>query len=122
MHVAPESMCAFVSFSSAAKWKYVKMVCPFSMRGHSTAIGSFTLMIMSAPFHVASAFGAIFAPTAVYCSSVNELPMPAPVSTITSCPAATSASAPAGTSETRFSFVLISFGIPIFIKESVVEM
>ena len=61
MHVAPLSMCAFVSTSSAAKWKYVKIVCPFSMRGHSTLIGSFTFRIMSAPFHVASASGAIFA-------------------------------------------------------------
>jgi hypothetical protein len=33
----------------------------------------------------------------------------------TLCPAPTSDSAPAGTSAIRFSFVLISFGTPIFI-------
>jgi hypothetical protein len=35
---------------------------------------------------------------------------------MTVCPADTKASAPAGTSETRFSLVLISFGMPIFIS------
>ena len=65
MHVAPLSMCAFVSFSSAAKWKYVKIVWPFRIIGHSGAIGSFTFMIMSASAHTAAASGAIFAPTSV---------------------------------------------------------
>ena len=59
----------------------MKIACPFFMRFHSGSIGSFTFMIMSASAHVASAFGAILAPTAVYCSSVKPLPMPAPVST-----------------------------------------
>jgi hypothetical protein len=58
-------MCARVSFSSAAKWKYVKIVCPFRIIGHSTAIGSFTFMIISDWAHTADASGAIFAPTLV---------------------------------------------------------
>jgi hypothetical protein len=65
MHVAPESMCARVSFSSAAKWKYVKMVWPFRIIGHSDAIGSYTFMIISESAHTVAASGAIFAPTAV---------------------------------------------------------
>jgi hypothetical protein len=83
MHVAPLCMCARVNRSSAAKWKYVKMVCPFRIRFHSTSIGSFTFMIMSACFQTASAFGAIDAPAFVYRSSAKPLPSPADFSTST---------------------------------------
>src|SRR3954471_9750296 len=86
------------------------------MRGHSGLIGSFTFMIMSASRQTASASAPIFAPTDVYAESGNPLPSPAPFSIMTLCPAPTSASAPAGTSATRFSLVLISFGTPIFIE------
>ena len=41
------------------------MICPFRIRGHSTAIGSLTFMIMSALAQTASAVGRICAPTAV---------------------------------------------------------
>src|SRR5690242_15417685 len=118
MKVAPLSTCALVSTSSAAKWKYVKIVCPRFMRGHSTLIGSFTLRIMSASFHVASASGAIVPPAFTYSSSGKPLPSPAPFSIRTVCPSATNASQPAGTSATRFSFVLISFGTPIRMNDS----
>src|SRR5690348_4773085 len=114
MHVAPLFMHAFVSFSSAAKWKYVKIVWPLRIRGHSGAIGSLTFMMMSAAFHTASASGAMRAPAFTYRSSQKPLPSPAPFSMCTVWPAATSASAPAGTSATRFSLVLISFGTPMF--------
>src|SRR5678816_3236303 len=113
--VAPLSICARVSFSSAAKWKYVKTNWPERMCCHSRSIGSFTFMIISLSRQTAAASGAILAPTAVNTSSEKPLPNPAPVSTRTECPAAISASAPAGTSAIRFSFVLISFGTPIFI-------
>ena len=91
----------------------MKITWPLRMRGHSTAMGSFTLMIMSASFQTSSAVLRILAPTATYCSSLKLLPSPAPFSMNTVWPADTSASAPAGTSETRFSFVLISFGMPM---------
>ncbi len=83
------------------------------MRGHSTSIGSFTFMIISARCHTSSAVARICAPAATYVSSANPLPMPAPCSSSTVCPWLTSASAPAGASATRFSFVLISFGTPM---------
>src|SRR5688572_10470560 len=91
------------------------------MCGHSAAIGSFTFMIMSASFHTAAALGAMVAPTAAYSSSGKPLPSPAPCSTVTLCPAAIIASAPAGTSATRFSLTLISFGTPIFMSAIAVE-
>src|SRR6185312_10888329 len=109
----PLAMCARVSFSSAAKWKYVKIVCPFRIRFHSTSIGSFTFIIMSACFQTESASGAIDAPAFTYRSSAKPLPSPADFSTSTVWPLATRDSAPAGTSATRFSFVLISFGTPM---------
>src|SRR5262245_56447340 len=84
------------------------------MRGHSTLIGSFTFMIISLSRHTVSASGAIVAPTATKSSSANPLPRPAPVSMSTEWPAPTKVSAPAGTRAMRFSFVLISFGTPIF--------
>ena len=79
-------------------------------------MGSFTFMIISASRHTVPASGAIWAPTAVYASSGNPLPTPPFVSIITEWPAATNASAPAGTRAIRFSFVLISFGTPIFMN------
>src|SRR4051812_17071838 len=44
------------------------------------------------------------------------LPRPAPRSTVTACPWATSAAAPLGVSATRFSSALISFGTPTRIR------
>src|SRR5215218_2511602 len=84
------------------------------MRGYSTAIGSFTFMIISARAHTSST-GRSCAPTDEYCSSSKPLPSPPPCSTSTVWPACTSASAPAGTSAMRFSLVLISFGTPMII-------
>src|SRR5467141_2940746 len=82
------------------------------MRGHSGSIGSFTFKISSALDHTASADGAISAPTDRYASSLKPEPRPAPCSTSTVWPSLTSDSAPAGTSATRCSAVLISFGTP----------
>src|SRR5204862_8250851 len=80
--------------------------------GHSGSIGSFTFRIISAFAHTASAEGTICAPTARYASSLNPEPSPAPCSTSTVWLSLASDSAPAGTSATRFSAVLISFGTP----------
>jgi hypothetical protein len=57
-----------------------------------------------------------FGPAAVYASSGNELPTPAPVSIVTSCPRCTSSRAPAGVSATRYSSDLISLATPIFMS------
>ena len=87
------------------------------MRGHSTAIGSFTFMIISACCpHLVGAWAGSWRPTAVYASSGKPLPSPPPCSTNTVCPAPTSASAPAGTRAMRFSLVLISFGTPMIME------
>jgi hypothetical protein len=94
----------------------VKIVWPFRIRGHSTLMGSFTLMIISAAAHTSSAVGRICAPTAVYCASSKPAAEAGALLHIHLWPAATSASAPAGTRAMRFSLVLISFGMPIFIK------
>src|SRR5512135_2506332 len=85
------------------------------MRFHSGSIGSFTLRIISALAHTSSTEPAMVAPTARYASSAKPEPNPAPCSTSTVCPSPTSASAPAGTSATRYSAVLISFGTPTII-------
>src|SRR5712671_48815 len=82
------------------------------MRPHSGSIGSFTFRISSALDHTASAEGAISAPTERYASSLKPDPSPAPCSISTVWPSLTSDSAPAGTSATRCSAVLISFGTP----------
>src|SRR6266550_4517037 len=82
------------------------------MHGHSGSIGSFTLTTISALAHTSAAFGTSVPPAARYASSANPDPSPAPCSTSTLCPSPTSDSTPAGTSATRFSAVLISFGTP----------
>src|SRR5687768_9637202 len=71
---------------------------------------------MSARAQTSSAVARIVPPAATYAWSVKPLPTPAPSSTNTWCPAATSASVPAGTSATRFSLVLISLGTPISMR------
>src|ERR1035438_10866639 len=43
------------------------------------------------------------------------MPLPAPVSTSTWWPARANSRTPAGTNPTRYSWILISFGTPIFI-------
>src|SRR5687767_9101734 len=73
-------------------------------------------MIMSARFHTSAAVSAICAPKRVYVSSSNPLPAPAFFSISTVCPACFNASAPPGTSATRFSLVLISFGTPMIMS------
>src|SRR5512134_3963978 len=98
------------------------MSWPCFIRGHSTAIGSFTLKIISALAHTSSAVGRIVAPAATYAESGNPLPSPAPCSTCTVCPCPTSDSTPAGTSATRFSLVLISFGTPMIIVQTPVRV
>src|SRR5258706_6944228 len=118
MHTAPDFMCALVSSSSAAKWKYVKMTWSFFMCAHSDLIGSFTLQIISALFHTAAAVGTIFAPTFAYTSSANPEPTPAPCSTSTVWPWLASISAPAGITAARVSFVFISLGKPMIIAFS----
>src|SRR5881628_174545 len=82
------------------------------MHDHSGSIGSFTLITISALAHTSAGFGTSVAPAARYASSANPEPRPAPCSTSTLCPSPTSDSAPAGTSATRCSAVLISFGTP----------
>src|SRR5688572_29931855 len=84
------------------------------MRGYSTAIGSFTFMIISARAHTSST-GRSSAPTDEYCSSSKPLPSPPPCSTSTVWPASTTASAPAGPGAMRSSLVLISFGTPMIL-------
>ena len=85
------------------------------MCGHSRSIGSFTFMIMSAVAPHGRGVGRDRrADGRVVLVAESRCPSPAPVSMSTEWPAATSASAPAGTSAMRFSFVLISFGTPIF--------
>jgi hypothetical protein len=69
-------------------------------------------MTMSASQTVAAS-STIRAPAALYISSVNPLPTPAPPSTKTVCPAAVSCLIPAGVAPTRYSFALISLGTPI---------
>src|SRR3954468_3711987 len=113
----PLSISARVSGSSAAMWRYVKSTSPSRRRPYSGAIGSLTLSSMSACSQTSST-PAIRAPTAVYWSSWNALPSPAPVSTSTSWPRRTSSRAPAGVSATRYSSVLISRTTPIFISLS----
>src|SRR3989338_145393 len=95
------------------------MTWPGRMRGHSGSIGSFTFTIRSALAQTVAASGAICAPAARYSASPKPLPCPAPVSTMTAWPSAASVAAPEGTSATRFSLVLISFGMPIFMCASV---
>ena len=63
----------------------------------------------------ASSIEPIFAPTASYASSGNELPSPAPSRPERRGRARTSSRAPAGVSATRYSSVLISLTTPIFI-------
>src|SRR5438105_4760907 len=82
------------------------------MHGHSGSIGSFTLTTISALAHTSAAFGTSVPPAVRYASSANPDPIPAPCSTSTLCPSPTSDSTPAGTSATRCSAVLISFGTP----------
>src|SRR3989441_9100544 len=82
------------------------------MHGHSGSMGSFTLTTISALVHTSAALGTTVAPAARYASSANPEPIPAPCSTSTLCPSPTSDSTPAGTSATRCSAVLISFGTP----------
>src|SRR2546425_6856807 len=82
------------------------------MHGHSGSMGSFTLTTISALVHTSAALGTTVAPAARYASSANPEPIPAPRSTRTLCRSPTSDSTPAGTSATRCSAVLISFGTP----------
>src|SRR5256885_10830081 len=82
------------------------------MHGHSGSIGSFTLTTISALAHTSAALATSVPPATRYASSANPEPIPAPCSTSTLCPSPTSDSTPAGTSATRCSAVLISFGTP----------
>src|SRR5712692_40949 len=115
MAIARAFITARVSSSLAAKWKYVNTSCAARRNGHSDSTGSFTLRIISALAHRSDALGTMVAPARSKASSPNPLPTPAARSTRTLCPSATSVSAPAGTSATRFSFALISFGTPMII-------
>src|SRR3954454_7459406 len=107
----PLSSTARVSGSSAAMCRYVNRICPSRSRRYSDSIGSLTLSSSSARSQTSSAAPSC-APTAAYCSSASWLPIPAPVSTSTSCPRCTSSRAPAGVSATRYSSGLISFATP----------
>src|SRR5918994_1085000 len=109
----PLSASARVSGSSAAMWRYVNRTRPSRSRLYSGSIGSFTFSSSSASSHTSST-DASSAPAAAYASSGNELPTPAPISTVTSCPRCTSSRAPAGVSATRYSSDLISLATPIF--------
>ena len=63
--VVPLFISASVHSRDAARCKYVKRICPLRMRGYSAAIGSFTLIIMSAFCQTSSAVAIIFAPAAM---------------------------------------------------------
>src|ERR1043166_1794058 len=78
----------------------------------SAAIGSFTLTIISARANTSPAVATISAPADLYAASVRPAPVPAPCSTSTLCPRATSTRAAEGTRPTRYSSGLISLGTP----------
>src|SRR5689334_25164247 len=84
------------------------------MRWYSSAIGSLTLRIMSPSPHTSSAVGRIFAPAVTKSSSGMDDPFPAPASMSTWWPPRTSSCTPAGVIATRYSWFLISRGIPTF--------
>src|SRR5256885_3742783 len=109
----PLSRSARVRASSAAIWRYVNSTSPSRRRAYSGSIGSFTFKSNSASPQTSSS-ETIRAPAASYAASEKELPSPAPVSTVTSCPRCPSSRAPAGVSATRYSSVLISLATPIF--------
>src|SRR5580692_10304542 len=88
------------------------------MRWYSSAIGSFTLRIRSPVCHTSSAVESVFAPAVMKSSSGIDDPTPAPASMNTSCPPRTSSCTPAGVIATRYSWFLISRGIPTFILHS----
>src|SRR4249919_1530715 len=94
-------------------WRYVNRTRPSRRRPYSGSIGSFTFSRSSESAQTSST-DASSAPAAVYASSGNELPAPAPVSIATSWPRCTSSRAPAGVSATRYSSDLISLATPIF--------
>ena len=118
MEVTPRSSNSWVSFSSAARWRYVNSSNPSCMRPYSSAMGSLTLRIISEESHTSSADGTIFAPTAAYSSSLIAEPTPAPCCTRTSWPWPTRAFTPAGVAATRNSLFLTSVGIPTFMRMS----
>src|ERR1700745_1940203 len=84
------------------------------MRWYSSAIGSLTLRIMSPSPHTSSAVGRIFAPAVTKSSSGMDDPVPASASMSTWWPPRTSSCTPAGVIATRYSWFLISRGIPTF--------
>ena len=92
----------------------MKRICPARIRPYSSAIGSLTFMIMSAEAQTSSAVGRIVAPAATYSSFVMDDPTPASVSMTTSWPWTTSSRTPAGVMATRYSWFLISLGMPTF--------
>src|SRR3954469_9679940 len=80
-------------------------------------MGSLTLSTRSMPPsvpHASSALSTIFAPAPTYSPSSIDDPIPAPFSTNTSWPWATSSWTPIGVIATRYSWFLTSFGTPIF--------
>jgi hypothetical protein len=80
--------------------------------------GALAVPVMAAMAPQAPAASVISAPAAAYCSSASPLPRPAPASTRTVCPRRTRVSTAPGVMDTRFSNVLISFGIPMIIMLS----
>src|SRR5437868_13786497 len=92
------------------------MVCPSRISAYSLGTGSLTFTIISARAQMSAAFSTIFPPATSYRASAIPLPTPAPFSISTWCPRAVSAATPPGTSPTRYSRVLISFGQPMIIS------
>src|SRR5215212_9648933 len=68
---------------------------------------------MPAAANTASASATIWAPAAVYSSSVIAEPVPAPACTTTSWPACTNSRTPSGVAATRYSWFLTSVGMPM---------
>src|SRR2546427_6737250 len=82
------------------------------MHGHSGSMGSFTLTTISALAHTSAALGTSVPPAGGHAPPATPEPTPAPCPTSPLWPSPTSDSTPAGTSATRCSAVLISFGTP----------
>src|SRR5437764_10198479 len=88
------------------------------MSPYSDSTGSFTFTIICARCHTSRAESTICAPARTYDSSAIPEPMPAPFSSSTVRPRPASACTPPGTSPTRYSRTLISFGHPMIIEVS----
>src|SRR4029077_14173185 len=114
IEVTPAPSSASVQALEAARGREVKSTCPERIRWYSSSIGSLTLRIRSPSPHTSSAVGRIFAPAVVKSSSGIDDPFPAPASMSTWWPPRADSCTPAGVIAPRYSWFLISRGIPTF--------